>query len=237
MKDGRGGPQIIPRPRVWHPGAPNPWTDRLTHQDVQIDRVELALKRVGTEPLPPELRTALRPPLLSTSSTAAVLVPLFVGDQGETRVLLTRRSTRLRTHSGEVAFPGGRVDAGETLEQAALREAHEEVDLPPSHVRIIGRLESLSTAKNRTAITPIVGVVNAMPELRPSPVEVDRIFDVALLDLIHPDCFREETWQFPDAMMAVYFFEVPGDTIWGATGRMLHRLLSLLVEPHADSLP
>ena len=221
---------MIPRPATWLPGAPNPWVGRLGPDQVRLGHVERALRRVGTEPLPPELRTALRPPLLTTAATAAVLVPLFIGEHGDTRVLLTRRAGRMRSHSGEVAFPGGRVDPGETLEEAALREAYEEVFLPPSSVRVIGRLESLSTAKNRTAITPIVGVVDAMPELRASPLEVDRIFDVALLDLVHPECYREETWQFDDGLMAVYFFEVPGDTVWGATGRMLHRLLSLLVD-------
>ena len=59
---------------------------------------------------------------------------------------------------------------------------------------------------------------------------VERIFHAGLLELAHPDCYHEEIWEFPDGDFPVYFFNVPGDTIWGATGRMIHRLLSLLVD-------
>jgi 8-oxo-dGTP pyrophosphatase MutT (NUDIX family) len=224
------GPQVIPRPADWRMGAPNPWWGRLTADHVRLDRVVPALERAATRPLPPDLMTIQRPPVLSTATTAAVLAALFEGPEGDTRVLLTRRSSRLRNHSGEVAFPGGKVDPGETLEEAALREAHEEVGLDPRHVRILGRLESIRTSKNPTAVTPIVGIVDEVPELIAHPVEVERIFDAGLLELAHVDCFHEEIWRFPDGTFPVYFFDVPGDTIWGATGRMLHRLLSILID-------
>ena len=156
-------------------------------------------------------------------------MPVFVGPEGEVRVLLTRRSSRLNNHRGEVAFPGGRVDAGETMLEAALREAHEEVGLPPAAVRVIGQLEPLSTIASQSSITPIVGVIESLPPLTPSVAEVDRIFDVSLTELIHPDCYREEIWDYPDGTFPVWFFEVEDDTIWGATARMLRRLLDLLL--------
>ena len=155
---------------------------------------------------------------------------MFTGDDGELRLVFTRRSQRLRSHTGEVAFPGGRRDPGETLVETALREAHEEIKLPPSAVRIIGQLDALSTVRNPSAITPFVGVIDGpLPELIPSPAEVERVFDVALIDLIDPDCYHEEQWPFPDGTYPVHFFDVPGDTIWGATARMLHQLLTRLL--------
>ena len=173
----------------------------------------------------------MRPPFVAATKDAAVLVPLFVGDAGDLRVLLTRRSGRMNSHSGEVAFPGGRLDVGETPVDAALREAEEEVALPRTSVRIIGTLEPLSTVSSSSRITPFVGVIDDMVSIRgalePNPREVDRIFDVSLEELIHPECYREEIWDFPDGTFPVWFFEVEDDTIWGATGRMLRRLLDL----------
>lgn len=175
----------------------------------------------------------MRPPFVNVLRDAAVLLPLFVDDSGDTRLLLTRRSGRLRNHRGEVAFPGGRLDADETPLQAALREASEEVALPSSAVRIVGELEPLTTVVSSSRITPLVGIVDDMnallPSLTPSPSEVDRIFTVSLTELVHADCYREEIWPFSDGTFPVWFFEVEDDTIWGATARMIRRLLELAI--------
>ncbi len=175
--------------------------------------------------------TPMRPPFVMTLRDAAVLVPIYLGDNGELRILLTRRSGRMNSHSGEVAFPGGRLDEGESAVDAALREAEEEVGLDREAVRIIGSLEPLTTVVSSSRITPFVGFVDNMSalrsSLRPSPKEVDRIFDVSLEELIHPDCYHEEIWDFADGTFPVWFFEVEDDTIWGATSRMIRRLLDL----------
>jgi 8-oxo-dGTP pyrophosphatase MutT (NUDIX family) len=137
----------------------------------------------------------------------------------------------MNSHSGEVAFPGGRVDPGESLVEAALREAREEVALPSETVRIIGQLEPITTVISDSAITPFVAISDRpLPSLTPNEAEVARIFDVSLLELTRPDCYRSEIWDYPDGTFPVFFFEVEGDTIWGATGRMLHRLLTVLTE-------
>jgi 8-oxo-dGTP pyrophosphatase MutT (NUDIX family) len=157
------------------------------------------------------------------------LLPLFLGADGELRVVLTRRSGRLNTHKGEVAFPGGRVDAGESNRDAALREANEEIGLVPMHVEIVGTLEPLTTVVSASKITPFVGIVENMPPLVANVSEVARIFDVSLRELITHDCYHEEIWDFADGTFPVWFFAVEGDTIWGATARMLRRLLDLLL--------
>ena len=161
--------------------------------------------------------------------SAAVLIPLFDED-GEARVILTRRASHLRSHRHEVAFPGGRIDADETPLQAALREAEEEIALDVDGVDVLGQLAPLATLSSSSSITPFVGVLDARPELTPNPSEVERVFDVALADLLVDGLFREERWDVPGAdNRPVYFFELDEDLVWGATARILYELLALVL--------
>lgn len=163
-----------------------------------------------------------------TGAPAAVLVPIFEED-GHARVILTRRSDRLRSHTGEVSFPGGRLDPEEEPLAAALREATEEIGLPPETVEIIGQLEPLATLSSRSGITPFVGLIKERPTLTPNPHEVEHAFDISLADLLDTAIYREERWDTPwGDDRAVHFFELPDDTVWGATARILHQLLELL---------
>ena len=160
----------------------------------------------------------------------AVLVALFE-EKSETRVLLTRRAPHLRRNQGEVAFPGGRVEAGETPADAALREAFEEVDLDPAGVELIGELTALSTVTRPSGIQPVVGVLPGRPAVRANPDEVSEVFDVSLSDLADPAIFREEIWTLPDGVeRPIYFFDVCDPPVWGATARVLKELLNLIEE-------
>ena len=142
-------------------------------------------------------------------------------------VLLTRRAQSLTTHRGDIGFPGGRVDAGETFEDAALREAREEVALDPSAVQLRGRLDPISTMVSRGFIVPVVGTVDHPPPLHPAAGEVDRIMWVPLAELTRADTFREEVWHFDGESRPMFFFELDDETIWGATARVLHQLVRL----------
>jgi 8-oxo-dGTP pyrophosphatase MutT (NUDIX family) len=168
---------------------------------------------------------------MPTSQAAAVLVPVFEED-GIARLVLTRRSTNLPSHQGEVAFPGGKVHADETAQQGALREAHEEVGINPADVDVVGSLEELATVAGRFVLAPFVGVLaRGRPELVPNPGEVARVFDVAVADLLDPDVYREERWELPGmGERPMHFFEVAGETVWGATARILFELLALVTE-------
>ncbi len=132
-------------------------------------------------------------------------------------MLLTRRSMGLRNHRGEISFPGGRLDEGETYEQAALREAFEEVALPPASVDVVGRLLPLSTVVSLSYIVPVVAVLGTDPELRPAAAEVDRIFWEPLADLLVDGTYREERWGTPPLDRPIFFFELDDETVWGAT--------------------
>jgi 8-oxo-dGTP pyrophosphatase MutT (NUDIX family) len=169
---------------------------------------------------------------------SAVLIAVVDTPDGPA-VLLTRRSGHLRNHRGEMSFPGGRLDEGEDPVSGALREAWEEIALPPSAVEPVGELSPLATFVSRSHIVPIVGRVRELPELRPNPDEVDRIMVVPLVDLAGPEVYRQEIWDVgaarPDGTYAIHFFELDDETVWGATGRMLVELLSLvLVRSSAD---
>jgi 8-oxo-dGTP pyrophosphatase MutT (NUDIX family) len=172
---------------------------------------------------------------------SAVLVVLFE-ESGEARVVLTRRAAHLRSHRGEVSFPGGRLDAGETAAAGALREAAEEIGLDPGLVEEVGRLTAVTTFSSGSTITPVVGLLRARPLLVPSPHEVEHVFDVALAELAGAHVFREEWWTVPgrgpaptpesggDGSFPVWFFELPDDIVWGATARILVDLLRLVLE-------
>ncbi len=157
---------------------------------------------------------------------SAVLAPLYE-DGGEVHVVLTRRAQHLRSHRGEVSFPGGGQDPGEELLETALREAREEIDLDPATVEIIGELDHLETVTSRSFIIPFVGALPGRPDVTASPDEVELILHVPLAQLLSDGVYREERWGLMPLDRPLSFFEIPGDTIWGATAFMLRNLLAL----------
>lgn len=159
---------------------------------------------------------------------SAVLVGLMDLADGPS-IVLTRRTHNLSTHKGEVSFPGGRVDNDETVHEAALREAHEEIGVLPSMVSTIGELNPIETFVTRSRITPVVGIIRPEVQFVPAPAEVARVFTVSLAELVHPDTLHNELWSLPgnpDSLM--HFYELDGDTLWGVTARMVTHLLDVL---------
>ena len=162
------------------------------------------------------------------SRASAVLVPIFDGPSGP-EVVLTRRSQVLTSHKGEVSFPGGRVDAGETFIQAAIREAYEEINLEPSHVQVIGEMNALSTYVSNSHIVPVLAYLETPPSMTAVNAEVDRVFSVALTELVRDDTYVEEHWGTPPNQHQIHFFHLDDETVWGATGKMLHQIINIAV--------
>ena len=156
---------------------------------------------------------------------SAVLVLFADDDNGDAGVLLTRRSTALRNHSGEMSFPGGRIDGDETPIEAALREAYEEVGLDPASVEIIGELNHLATVVSRSHIVPIVARAQSQVALAPASHEVERVLWVPLAEFIRTDTYRAERWTVPWGERVLYFYELDDETVWGATAHILTDLL------------
>ena len=165
---------------------------------------------------------------------SAVLVAIYDAD-GEAVVVLTRRAQHMRSHRGEVAFPGGRQEPGEDLWSTALREAHEEVRLDPATVTRIGELDHLRTVTSHSFIVPYVAVLDGVPELVASPDEVELVLHVPLSELLADGVFREERWGVAPMDRPITFFDVVGDTIWGATAAMLRNLLCLVTGTYDPS--
>lgn len=229
-----GGRQVIPRPPTAWAGGPAPWAglDPGDRKGISVGRVGRALSHPRPRPEWAQPPDAFPDP----GSPSAVLAAMF-DEGGEARVVLTRRSAHLRSHRGEVSFPGGRLDAGETEEEGALREAAEEIGLDPGSVEVVGRLSAVTTFSSGSTITPVVGFLPGRPDLVASPTEVEHLFDVALRDLAEPEIFREEWWTVEGRGPAVggepfpiWFFELPDDTVWGATARMLVDLLRRVLD-------
>jgi 8-oxo-dGTP pyrophosphatase MutT (NUDIX family) len=164
-------------------------------------------------------------PSFPGARVSAVLVILADGDEGA-EVLLTRRSMSMRSHRGEISFPGGRLDPGETPVDTALREAHEEVGLDPSAPVVVGELPHLNTIVSRSYIVPIVSVLDERPVLEPRTGEVDRVLWTPLAELSRPGTYRLERWGQPPLDRALHFFELDDETVWGATAHMLVDLLT-----------
>jgi 8-oxo-dGTP pyrophosphatase MutT (NUDIX family) len=214
---------VIPRPPGLRAGGPAPWADldpSLRHFTLADVRARLA---VLPPPRPSELHSA-------TSRDAAVLVVLFE-DAGEAHVVLTKRPETMPSHRGEIAFPGGKQEPGDSsLVAAALREAQEEIGLDPADVEVVGELDHLSTVASQFTIAPVVGLLAAPPVLVPDPREVAAAFAVTIADLLDPDAWREEVWQLWGTWRPMAFYDLPGETVWGATARILTGLLTFLTE-------
>ena len=216
----RVGAQVIPRPASIRDGDPAPWADLAP-----ADRhVSMEAVRARFADAPPPLPSPLEG---SGVRASAVLAPLYETEDG-VNVVLTRRAQHLRSHRGEVSFPGGGQDLGEDLQTTARRDACEEIGLDPADVDIIGELDHLQTVTSQSFIVPFVALLPGRPDLTANPSEVELILHVPLDDLLDPEVFREERWGIPPLEFAVQLFEIPGDTIWGATGKMLRNLLGLL---------
>ena len=222
---GRGGDQVIPRPLNARPGGPAPWADLPPERR----RPTLAHARRALAAAGPPVRSE-RERLEGIDRASAVLAPLYQVD-GELHVLLTRRTWDLRSHQGEVSFPGGRQDDTDPdLWSTALRESREEIALDTAAVERIGELDHLATISSRSFIVPYVGALPAgRPETVPNPGEVSAVLHVPVAELLDPAIYREERWTFPWAEdRPIFFFELVGDTVWGATGAMLRQLLGFL---------
>jgi 8-oxo-dGTP pyrophosphatase MutT (NUDIX family) len=158
---------------------------------------------------------------------AAVLVPLLERD-GEPHVVLTRRRADLRRHAGQVSFPGGRVDPSDADTLAtALREAQEEVGIDPAAVDVLGRLDETLVLATGFRLTPWVGRLPSPITFAPDPREVETVMLVRLADLAREGAHWTEPHEAYGRLREVHFYAAPGALVWGATARILHKLLAV----------
>lgn len=164
----------------------------------------------------------------SDARAAAVLVPLRYDSGGELEMLFTRRTLHLPTHAGQVAFPGGGIEEGDSdAEAAALRETHEELGVNAAAVRLIGRLDDMITITG-FHITPCVGLIDGQAEIIPDAYEVARVFSVPmnyLLDAAHWE-LRDHTYH--GSTFQIWHLPYDSEDIWGVTGTILRGMVEFL---------
>lgn len=194
-----------------------------------IQQVVMAL-RARLEPV--ERADALRDQLEGqrpNARKAAVLIGLFE-QEGEATLIFIRRASTLRSHSGEIAFPGGAVDeTDESPVRAALREAQEEIGLHPARAEVLGIMQPVFTVVSNFLITPVVAYLPQGPgELRLEASEVADLLLLPLRGLADPAIAHTEVWRRDGLERTVYFYDYGASRVWGATARMLNALLGLL---------
>jgi 8-oxo-dGTP pyrophosphatase MutT (NUDIX family) len=170
---------------------------------------------------------ALPPVPTPEKAKAAVLVPLYEDAAGEVRVVLTKRPGDMPTHAHDIVFPGGMMhgdDAGPV--ETAIREACEEVGLPPQAVEVLGGLSPITTRSREMLIVPVVARVKRPVELKPDPREVEVILEPRLVHLLDESRWKSQDWHGH----RLWFYDFPEGVLWGATAFMMRELLGYLRE-------
>jgi 8-oxo-dGTP pyrophosphatase MutT (NUDIX family) len=184
---------------------------------------------------PADLRERLRavldpspaPEHRSDERLAAVLAPLI--ESPEPSLVFTLRSDALSRHAGEISFPGGLQDPGETLLETALREVFEEIGLDPGALDVVGALPPIHTHVSGILVVPFVGVLEAAPALTVNPGEIAEVLTPTIARLAEVERIVEYELE-GGSVWRGWAYELDGRTVWGATGRMLHTLLEVVKE-------
>jgi 8-oxo-dGTP pyrophosphatase MutT (NUDIX family) len=145
-------------------------------------------------------------------------------------IALTVRASGLARHAGQISLPGGATDPGETVAQAALREASEEIGVDPSSVRVLGELTPVHVLVSGFTLHPVVGVTDRRPDFHAAPGEVEEILEVSLRDLRDASRIRQGTRTREGVAVEYPYFDLLGHQVWGATAMVLGEFICLLAE-------
>ncbi|KAL3739956.1 hypothetical protein ACJRO7_021263 [Eucalyptus globulus] len=207
-------------------------------EDAEEERIEEAAGKVVSQVGFPESATPIAGDHRErfTPKRAAVLICLFEGDDGELRVILTKRSSRLSTHSGEVSLPGGKAEEGDKDDgDTATREANEEIGLDPSLVNVVTVLEPF-LSKHLLRVIPVIGILTDKKAYKPipNPAEVEAVFDAPLEMFIKDENRRDEEREWLGNKYIIHFFDYEAGNkkylIWGLTAGILIRAASVVYE-------
>jgi 8-oxo-dGTP pyrophosphatase MutT (NUDIX family) len=196
----------------------------------EVQRLRRAVRPLDDPPIAPgwnldELSDVIDPSL--PRRPAAVLVP-FVRREDSLSVLFTRRTAHMRTHAGQISFPGGAIEAGDAdAVAAALRETEEETGIAPALVEPFGYLDSFETVSGY-CVSPVTGFVSGDYRAKPDPAEVAEVFEVPLDFILAPDRLRRFDFDWHGRTRTTFEFEWDGRRVWGATASILKNLLKRL---------
>ncbi|XP_034697046.1 nudix hydrolase 15, mitochondrial-like [Vitis riparia] len=218
--------------RLYKPSPP-PSDD---YDDVEERRIEEAAGKVVSQVGFAESATSVEYEGRFRPKRAAVLICLFEGDAGDLRVILTKRSSKLSTHSGEVSLPGGKQEEGDKDDaDTATREANEEIGMDPSLVNVVTVLEPF-LSKHLLRVVPVIGILSDKKTFEPVPNadEVDAVFDAPLEMFIKDENRRSEEREWMGQKYLIHFFDYEMENkkylIWGLTAGILIRAASVVFQ-------
>lgn len=213
---------------------------RHTGTAVPLREIETVLRQRLGKTLPgieaqmrfaPELlRNAWRTGQFPAESRQAAALLLLYPHQMGAAVALTVRASSLTRHPGQISLPGGATDPGETLAEAALREAAEEIGVAPETVRILGELTPVHVLVSGFTLHPVVGLTDRRPDFAPAPGEVQEVLEVSLDDLRDASRIRQGTRIREGVVVEYPYFDLLGHQVWGATAMVLGEFICLLAE-------
>ena len=179
---------------------------------------------------PELLKNAWRTGQIPTDSRPAAALLLLYPHQDGAAVALTVRASGLTRHPGQISLPGGATDPGETLAEAALREAAEEIGVDPAAVRILGELTPVHVLVSGFTLHPVVGLTDRRPDFAPAPEEVEEILEVSLDHLRDASRIRQGIRIREGVAVEYPYFDLLGHQVWGATAMVLGEFICLLAE-------
>lgn len=199
------------------------------------ERMQLALPGVSAQkkmqPVPlsrsftfPDERKDAHP-----SSVCILLFEKGPDSEQDLHVVLTLRTESIR-HAGQISFPGGRADNGESPPETAIRETEEEIGVPGEAIHLVGTITPLYLYRSNNKITPFVAFLDEEPRLNPNPDEVEEAFTVSLKDLLNEQNMIREKWELSHATFMVPYWNIHSTPLWGATAMMMSELLELYKE-------
>jgi 8-oxo-dGTP pyrophosphatase MutT (NUDIX family) len=198
-----------------------------------LERLRAALLAAGLGPTHLDIAPADDPEGRTLAAGLVLFYPFHlaggVDGAAAPHLVLTRRTTALRRHSGQISLPGGRYDFEDgSLLRTALRETEEELGVDPANLTIWGRLEPEHIVATHYALAPFVAFTPRRPLFVPAPAEVAEVIDLPLAHLLDPATIEEEVWEYQGSQRRVCFYRYGEHKIWGATARILHQIVTLL---------
>jgi 8-oxo-dGTP pyrophosphatase MutT (NUDIX family) len=211
----------------------------VTGSDINLLEAVLRERLAGTLPglqaqrrfMPTPPRAGWKPgEFPSDARLAAGLLLIYPGERGAS-IVLTVRASGLRRHAGQVSLPGGATDPGETLAQAALREAHEEIGIDPARVRVLGELTPVHVLVSGFTLHPIVAITDERPAFTLAAHEVEEVLELSVTDLQDASTIRYGVRTREGVATEYPYFDVHGHQVWGATAMILGELLCIISPP------